>query len=230
MVVSAKRPNRSRTGVSGPTAGTPGSRIDPIAFSPRLTASRAVIVSDDATQLEVRLHDAQKIQVFVFHFPQDGARTIVREGDVSCTPHDGTRGEHLGFVDLCDKTLDIRGRRAREDLLRGADLLDARFLHQYDAVAEKERLIQVVRDEHDGLVQPALQGDELLLHLAANQWIQGRKSLVHQKHVRVDCQGSGQADTLLHSARQLLGRGVFPALQPNCFKASNAFSARSSAG
>ena len=50
-----------------------------------------------------------------------------------------------------------------------------------------------------------LDGHQLVLHLATNQRIQGAERLVHEQDVRVGAQGAGQADTLLHAARQLTG-------------------------
>lgn len=45
--------------------------------------------------------------------------------------------------------------------------------------------------------------DELLLHLAADQRVEGREGLVHEQHVGVGGQGAGEAHTLAHAAREL---------------------------
>ena len=72
-----------------------------------------------------------------------------------------------------------------------------------DAVAEQDRLVDVVGDEHDGLVQLALQLEELLLQLGPHDRVDGAERLVHQQHGRVGGEGAGHADALLLAARQL---------------------------
>ena len=58
--------------------------------------------------------------------------------------------------------------RAEDDVFRGAYLDHAAILHDGDAVAQLEGLVEVVRDENDGLVQLFLEPQQLVLHLAAD--------------------------------------------------------------
>ena len=54
-----------------------------------------------------------------------------------------------------------------------------------------------------GLVQLALEPQELLLQLGAHDRIDGAERLVHQQHRRIGGEGAGHADALLLAARQL---------------------------
>ena len=103
----------------------------------------------------------------------------------------------------------------QDDVLRIA-LLDERAVAQDgDAVAQPERLVEVVGDEHDGLVQLLLQPQQDLLHVGADQRIERGERLVHQQDFRVGGQRAGQADPLLHPPRQLRGIVVLEARQPD---------------
>ena len=91
-----------------------------------------------------------------------------------------------------------------EDLARAADLRDLRALLQDDdLVAEQERLVDVVRDEHDRLVEVALQADQLLLQLCAHDRVDRPERLVHQQDVRIGREAPRDADPLLLAAREL---------------------------
>ena len=72
------------------------------------------------------------------------------------------------------------------------------------------RLGEVVGDEHDGAGHGPLEAEQLVLHVPSDQGIEGRERLVEEQHLGVDGQGPGQADPLLHAARQLLGVVVGP--------------------
>lgn len=71
-----------------------------------------------------------------------------------------------------------------------------------------------MRDEDDGLAQAALEFEELVLHVAADERVQGAEGLVHQQEVGVGGQGPGEADSLLHAAGELVGPGHLPAFEP----------------
>ncbi|MFU8842127.1 MAG: hypothetical protein ACNA8R_15700, partial [Nitriliruptoraceae bacterium] len=62
---------------------------------------------------------------------------------------DGAGRDHVGGVGVLDEVGDVRRRRRGDDALRRADLDDVAVLHDRDAIAEPERLVEVVRDEHD---------------------------------------------------------------------------------
>ena len=87
------------------------------------------------------------------------------------------------------------GRRRLRDL--------AAVLHDDDLVAEQERLVDVVRHEHDRLAEFALQAQQLLLQLGAHDRVDGAERLVHEQDVRVDREPAGDADALLLAAREL---------------------------
>ena len=76
-------------------------------------------------------------------------------------------------------------------------------LEDGDAVAEAERLVEVVGDEDDGLLEPALQLHELVLHLAPDQRVERREGLVHEQDLGVGAERAGEADALLHAAGEL---------------------------
>ncbi len=72
-------------------------------------------------------------------------------------------------------------------------------------VADAQRLVEIVGDEDDGLLQLVLDLHHLVLHLATDEGVEGREGLDHQQDVGVGGEGSGQAHTLLHAARELVG-------------------------
>ena len=92
-----------------------------------------------------------------------------------------------------------------------------------DLVAELDRLVDVVGDEHDRLAQFALQPQDLVLQLLAHHRVDGAERLVHQQDRRVGGQRPGHADALLLAARQL-GRVAVGQLgvQPDAFQHARA--------
>ena len=100
-----------------------------------------------------------------------------------------------------------------QDLSRRAHLDQAAVLEDRDAVTYAHGLIEVVGDKDDGLVQGLLQFQQLVLHLRADQRIERTEGLVHQDDVGVCRQGTGQAHTLTHAARELVRVFVFVAFQ-----------------
>ena len=94
--------------------------------------------------------------------------------------------------------------RPRQQLAGGRQLLDVGAFGQHrDAVAEQDGLVDVVGDEHDGLVQLALELQELLLQLGPHDRVDGAERLVHQQHGGIGGEGSRHTDALLLAARQL---------------------------
>ncbi|SBV35188.1 conserved hypothetical protein [uncultured Stenotrophomonas sp.] len=147
------------------------------------------------------------------HLVQHRARAVVRARDVTRPAHDRLRGEYPRHVHVLDETLDVGVRRMVQDFLRRADLHHAAIFHQHDAVTDLQRLVQVMGDEHDGLLHLALQRRQFLLHVTADQWIERAECLVHQQDVGLHRQCAGQPHALLHAAAELRGQGIFPALQ-----------------
>ena len=72
-----------------------------------------------------------------------------------------------------------------------------------DLVAELDRLVDVVGDEHDGFAQFALQPQDFGLQILAHHWVDGAERLVHQQDRRIGGQCPGHPDALLLTARQL---------------------------
>ena len=72
-----------------------------------------------------------------------------------------------------------------------------------DLVAELDGLVDVVGDEHDGLAELALQPQELVLELLADDRVDGGERLVHQHHRRVGGERPRDADALLLAAGEL---------------------------
>ena len=70
-------------------------------------------------------------------------------------------------------------------------------------IREFDRLVDVVRHEHDRLVQARLQRDQLILESSAHDGIDGAVRLVHQQDRRICRQRAGHAHALLLSAREL---------------------------
>ena len=88
-------------------------------------------------------------------------------------------------------------------------------MHDGDAVGESDGLVEVVGDEHDRLVQRGLQAEELILHLPADQRVQGREGLVQEPDVGLHCQRSTDAHPLLLATGELAGVVVASTLQPD---------------
>src|SRR4051794_35709252 len=74
-----------------------------------------------------------------------------------------------------------------------------------DAVTEAGRLVDVVRHEHDGLVQLGLDAPELLLQAVPRERVDRAERLVHEENGRVRGQRPGHPDALLLPAGQLVG-------------------------
>ena len=128
------------------------------------------------------------------HHESRGAQRVERVQ----VPHEGC---HIG---ICGVHHDLGDR---------AGLHDAAALHDDDAVAELRGFVEVVADEDDRLLEPRLQFQQFVLQPRADQRIERRERLVHQEDVGVGREGTGEADALLHAARELMRELVGPALE-----------------
>ena len=117
-----------------------------------------------------------------------------------------------GFT-LATKLRDVVGGGRGHDRLRRAGLDDPAALHDRDRVADLERLVEIVADEDDGLVQPLLQLEQIVLQLVADQRVEGGERLVHQQDVGVGGEGAGEPDALLHAAGELVRELAGPLLE-----------------
>ena len=82
-----------------------------------------------------------------------------------------------------------------------------RARHHRDAVAEQDRLVDRMGDEHHGLalVRPLHELQQFLLQDFAGLRVERGERLVHQQDRRVDGERAHQADALLHAAGELIG-------------------------
>ena len=88
------------------------------------------------------------------------------------------------------------------------DLFDtSRPRGHYDQLfAEKERLLDRVRDQDDRLAGFLPQLQNKALHLFPGEGIQRAERFVHQDHIRIIGEAAGKRDTLLHAAGKLVNR------------------------
>src|SRR5205807_3120936 len=94
------------------------------------------------------------------------------------------------------------------DVLRPPGLDDAPTLRDRYVAAELQRLFEIVADEDNRLLECLLERQKLVLELGADKRIEGREGLVHKEDRRFGGEGAGEADPLLHAARQFMA--MFP--------------------
>ena len=74
-------------------------------------------------------------------------------------------------------------------------------LEEGHIVRDPQRLLKVVRHEHQGVINGQLQHE--LLYRVRGDGVQGGAGLVEQQHLRVHCQAPGDRQPLLLPTRQL---------------------------
>ena len=111
---------------------------------------------------------------------------------------------------MFDELGDIGVGRAQENILGRAALDDASSFEDGDPVADLERLVEIVADENDRLLEVLLQRQQFVLQFVANERIESREWFVHQENVGVGGEGARQADPLLHAARQFVAEFSCP--------------------
>src|SRR3546814_1135886 len=75
--------------------------------------------------------------------------------------------------------------------------------HEHNAVAEEDRLVDVVGDRHRGAGAVVLPlAEDVLLEELAHLGVESCEGLVEQKQRRVEREGAGQRHALLHAARE----------------------------
>src|SRR5690606_1146962 len=112
--------------------------------------------------------------------------------------------QHGQRIHRGDELADIIVDRIEDDLLRHTELYHLARLHDGDAAADLQRLVEVVADEDDGLFQLLLQFYQLILKVLTDQRVEGGERLVHQQDVGLGGEGAGEADALLHATRKLV--------------------------
>ena len=75
---------------------------------------------------------------------------------------------------------------------------------QHDAVGHVDCLLDRVGDEDEGLLFDLAQPEQVLLELSPGLFVDGAERLVHQQHVGLDGQCTGEADSLAHAAGELV--------------------------
>ncbi|MDF2580301.1 MAG: hypothetical protein K0S49_1880, partial [Microbacterium sp.] len=142
---------------------------DESADSPRRTSLDRVAIGDDTEEFAVAADDVGRRHEGIPHLLEGNAGSCRFRDDGPRALHDVRGREDAGTVDVLDELLDVVVRRVGQDVFGRADLHDATVAHDGDAVAEEHRLVEVVRDEDDGLLQLLLQFEQLLLHLASDE-------------------------------------------------------------
>ncbi len=89
--------------------------------------------------------------------------------------------------------------------------------HHRDPIAEQDRLVDRMGDEHHGLalVGPFHERKQLLLQDLAGLRVECRERLIHQQDRRVHGERAHQPHALLHSAGQLVGIMALEAGEPD---------------
>ncbi len=103
-----------------------------------------------------------------------------------------------------DERGDEVGGGRGQDAIGGVVLLqDTTGTEDGDAVTETHGLVDVVRDEDDGLLDLRLQAQHLVLEVLPHHGIDRAEGLVHQQDRRIGGERASDPDTLLLTARQL---------------------------
>ena len=87
--------------------------------------------------------------------------------------------------------------------------------HDDDPVAQEQRLVDAVGDEHRRLALALPDLEQLLLQDPAGLLVEGTERFVEQQDPRIDRKRTRQADALLHAAGQLLRQPLLEALETN---------------
>src|SRR5215207_3389962 len=157
----------------------------------------------EADQAPLAVQNEDVGQAGLPHPPQDDRGALVDVGDLLRPDHHALGVAYLGVVHVLDEALHVLVGGLSQDVLRGAELHDLPVLHDRHPVAERERLVQVVRDEDDRPLDLALDVQKQVLHVASDQGVERREGLVHQENLLLGRQGSGEPDALLHTAGEL---------------------------
>ena len=91
-----------------------------------------------------------------------------------------------------------------EQFGRRAILAQMSPVHHRDAVAEPEGFLHVMGDHHDGRAEAALDRQQIVLRLGADDRVERAERFVHQQHVRFGGERARDADALLLAAGELM--------------------------
>ncbi len=104
---------------------------------------------------------------------------------------------------------------ARVQLVRAAHLEQAAEVHHADAVGQREGFFLVVRHEHGGDAELALDLTDRPPQLFADLRVERAERLVEQQHFGLVREGARHGDTLLLTAGKLGGQALVHALEGN---------------
>ena len=110
---------------------------------------------------------------------------------------------------------DVVVGRVEDELRRGADLHRHAVAHDHHPVRDPERFEEVVGDEHDRLSEPPLKPQELVLHLAPDEGVEGRERFVEEPQLGLDGERAGDPDPLLLPSRELARERALAPLEPH---------------
>lgn len=88
-----------------------------------------------------------------------------------------------------------------EEIRGGSESGEMAIVKQSDARGKKEGFANVMRDEDDGLLETASEGDEFALELGAGDGVKRAEGLVHKKDGRIGSESASDADALTLAAR-----------------------------
>src|SRR4051794_112446 len=72
-----------------------------------------------------------------------------------------------------------------------------------------------MRDEDDGLAEPAPQREQIIVEAEARDFVERRERLIHQEDIRVGDERTRQRHPHLHAARELARKGVGEIAKPH---------------
>ena len=113
-------------------------------------------------------------------------------------------GGQLGHLDPIARS----GQRDRQILADGGGRAVG---HHHHAIGQQHSFVDIMGDHHHGGVKLRLDLHHRILEAGAGECVERAERLVHQQHAGLHRNGAGDADALLHAARNLagpLGRGM----------------------
>ena len=107
--------------------------------------------------------------------------------------------EHVAHV---EQARDRGVARTHHHVVRRSRLQRAAAVQDRDAVGQRRRLVEIVRDQHDRHRERAAQRGQLAIELVPRHAVDGGERFVEQQHLRVARERAGDRDALLLAAGQ----------------------------
>ncbi len=86
--------------------------------------------------------------------------------------------EQLGKRDVARKLCHVMRAGVQYEICGRTDLYNRTIVHDRDPVGYPDRLQEIMSDKHDRLLKETLEANEFILHLAADERIEGAEGLV----------------------------------------------------